>query len=116
MKNARAKRAGRVGNHQSSGPIATPAPTAQPICRAIAPASIARLRRLAERLHALGPRPLFEFLREIVAGADPMARLERYAELERGDDIRTLRAILKMLLRRYDWRCVSVEVNPNSSE
>jgi hypothetical protein len=43
---------------------------------------IARLRYLAEHLHALGPRPLYEYLREIVAGADPMARLERYCELD----------------------------------
>jgi hypothetical protein len=27
----------------------------------------------------------------------------------RGDDIHALRAILKALLRRYGWRCVSVE-------
>jgi hypothetical protein len=41
-----------------------------------------RLRRLAERMHALGPRPLLEFLREIIAGADAVERLERYAELD----------------------------------
>jgi hypothetical protein len=44
--------------------------------------NIPRLRHLAEQLHALGPRPLFEFLLEIIAGADPMTRLERYAQLD----------------------------------
>ena len=42
----------------------------------------ARLRRLAGRLHAAGPRPVLEYLREILAGADPIERLERYAELD----------------------------------
>jgi hypothetical protein len=42
----------------------------------------ARLRRLAALVHQLGPRPLFELLRELVAGADPLARVERYAELD----------------------------------
>ena len=41
-----------------------------------------RLSYLAEHLRALGPRPLFEFLREIVAGADPIPRLEKYGELD----------------------------------
>jgi hypothetical protein len=40
-----------------------------------------RLRCLAGRLHSLGPRPLFEFLREIEAGAPVIDRLERYSEL-----------------------------------
>ena len=44
-----------------------------------------RLQRLAEYLHALGPRPVFEFCREIVEahdiGADVQRRLERYARL-----------------------------------
>ena len=47
-----------------------------------APAHVARLRYPAEHLHGLGPRPLFEFLREIVDDADPMERLERYTELD----------------------------------
>jgi hypothetical protein len=41
----------------------------------------ARLRLLAERLHCLGPRPLFEFLKELFAGADITSRLEAYARL-----------------------------------
>jgi hypothetical protein len=41
----------------------------------------ARLRLLAARLHSLGERPLFEFLAEIIAAADPVARLEAYARL-----------------------------------
>jgi hypothetical protein len=41
-----------------------------------------RLRYLARRLHALGERPLFEFLKELEAGADLRARLERYARLD----------------------------------
>jgi hypothetical protein len=40
-----------------------------------------RLRYLAGRLHGLGARPLFEFLREIEAGADLHERLEQYASL-----------------------------------
>jgi hypothetical protein len=40
-----------------------------------------RLAYLAGRLHDLGPRPLFEFLREIEAGANLHERLERYASL-----------------------------------
>jgi hypothetical protein len=40
-----------------------------------------RLRQLARRLHALGPRPLYELLRELDAGADLGERLERYAGL-----------------------------------
>jgi hypothetical protein len=48
-----------------------------------APADL-RLRRLAAALHALGPRPLFEFLREVEAGADVRARLEVYARLPAG--------------------------------
>jgi hypothetical protein len=41
----------------------------------------ARLQHLAAKVHALGPRPLFEILRELEDGADLMARLERYAML-----------------------------------
>jgi hypothetical protein len=40
-----------------------------------------RLRRLAAELHSLGERALFEFLLELSHGADPWARLERYAAL-----------------------------------
>ena len=45
-----------------------------------------RLQRLAEYLHALGPRPVFEFCRELAEahdiGADVQRRLERYALLD----------------------------------
>jgi len=41
----------------------------------------ARLRYLAAQIHQLGPRPLFELLREIKAGADVLSALERYARL-----------------------------------
>jgi hypothetical protein len=49
------------------------------MCQAI-PES--RLRLLAGHLQALGPRSVLEYLREILAGADPIERLERYAELD----------------------------------
>jgi hypothetical protein len=45
-----------------------------------APADL-RLRRLAAALHELGPRPIYEFLREIEAGADVRETLEIYARL-----------------------------------
>ena len=32
----------------------------------------------------------------------------------RGDDIRRLRALLKVLLRQHGWRCISVEQEPRS--
>jgi hypothetical protein len=47
---------------------------------AYAPAE-ARFRHLAKHLHRLGPRPSYELLREIAAGADVFERLERYAAL-----------------------------------
>jgi hypothetical protein len=40
-----------------------------------------RLRRLAAALHSLGERALYEYLLEVADGADPWARLERYAEM-----------------------------------
>ena len=43
-----------------------------------------RLRRLAAALHELGRRPIYEFLREVEAGADVRARLEAYARLPAG--------------------------------
>jgi hypothetical protein len=43
-----------------------------------------RLKFLAARLHALGPKPLYYFLREIEAGAGIRAHLERYARLPAG--------------------------------
>jgi hypothetical protein len=42
----------------------------------------ARLRRLARHLHQLGERSVYEILREIIAGRDPVLRLEAYAELD----------------------------------
>ena len=45
-----------------------------------------RLQRQAERLHALGPRPIFEFCRELAEahgiGADMQRRLAKYARLD----------------------------------
>jgi hypothetical protein len=35
-------------------------------------------------LHALGPRAVFELLRELAAGADLHKRLERYGRLDAG--------------------------------
>jgi hypothetical protein len=43
--------------------------------------SKARLRYLARRLHALGPKPLFHFLDELERGADLRGSLEEYAAL-----------------------------------
>jgi hypothetical protein len=39
------------------------------------------LRYLAERLHALGPKPLFHFHDEVERGADLRGSLEDYAAL-----------------------------------
>jgi hypothetical protein len=61
---------GRLDDHFT--PRARPAPSALPP---------ERLRHLAARLHDLGPRPLYEFLREIEAGADLHERLARYSGL-----------------------------------
>ncbi len=41
----------------------------------------ARLRRLAERIHALGPWPLFCLLRELDEGGDLHRVLEGYARI-----------------------------------
>jgi hypothetical protein len=43
--------------------------------------SRARLKFLAARLHALGPKPLFHFLDELERGADLRISLERYSRL-----------------------------------
>jgi hypothetical protein len=53
------------------------------ITSATIPSSVStRLRFLAARIHALGPRPLFEFCCEIVGGSsDPLGRLEAYANI-----------------------------------
>jgi len=43
---------------------------------------IARLHYFASRIHKLGPRPLFELLRELASGADLIFVLERFARIE----------------------------------
>jgi hypothetical protein len=45
------------------------------------PPSIARLRLLAEHIHRLGPRPLYELFRELADGAEVLPRLEAYAAI-----------------------------------
>jgi hypothetical protein len=61
-----------------------------------------RLNLLAKRIHALGPRPLYELFVELDSGADFSERVERYAELAPlapfiaaldGDRLPALRAI-----------------------
>jgi hypothetical protein len=50
-----------------------------------------RLRYLAQRIHRLGERPLYELFAELAAGADFGDRLEAYAQLhDRADFIRAL--------------------------
>jgi hypothetical protein len=68
-----------------------------------------RLRQLAGRLHSLGARPLFEFLRELDGGADMWPRLERYASLNPefiraldGDRLPVLRVAGKTGTRVHD--------------
>jgi hypothetical protein len=48
------------------------------------PPDLQALRRdfVARRVHALGPRPLYELLRELASGADLLTRLEAYARLD----------------------------------
>jgi hypothetical protein len=46
------------------------------------PSTTRHLRRLASRIHQLGPRPLFELLCEIGHEADPLRRIEAYAALD----------------------------------
>jgi hypothetical protein len=41
-----------------------------------------RLRYVADRIYALGPRPLFELMCELAGGADPLQRFETYARLD----------------------------------
>jgi hypothetical protein len=41
----------------------------------------ARLRLLAERIHGLGPAPLYHLLAELAGGAEVWPRLEAYARL-----------------------------------
>lgn len=48
-----------------------------------------RIFHLSRRVHSAGPRALGEIMREILDGADPVERLERYARLDHyGDFIR----------------------------
>ena len=51
-----------------------------------------RLRYLAQEVHALGPRGLYELFSEIIAGASPTQSIERYGRLsfDYGDFIRAL--------------------------
>ena len=42
----------------------------------------AGLRRLAGRVHAPGPAPLFHLLNELVARPDPISRIEAFAALD----------------------------------
>jgi hypothetical protein len=62
--------------------------------------STSRLRLLAARLHALGPRATYELILELFEGADVLDRLEAYAAIDRdflhalgGDALPSLRAI-----------------------
>jgi hypothetical protein len=61
-----------------------------------------RLQRLAAQIHTLGPRPLFELLRELDDGAELRPTLEAYARLaplaefiaaNDGDDFKPLRVV-----------------------
>ena len=51
-----------------------------------------RLRFLAQEVHALGPRGIYELFSEIIAGASPTQSIERYGRLsfDYGDFIRAL--------------------------
>jgi len=40
-----------------------------------------RLQRLSRKIHELGEQPLYQLLREIIAGRDPGEQVERYADL-----------------------------------
>jgi hypothetical protein len=46
--------------------------------------------RTAEKLHALGPRPVIEFLLEIAAGADLWEPLEECCRLDRPVELAVL--------------------------
>ena len=46
------------------------------------PLAEARIRRLAERAHALGPAPMLHLLRDVAGGADLERTLRRYADLD----------------------------------
>jgi hypothetical protein len=77
MKNPR--RIGSAARVSKDFTHSVPTPHASP--RQLPPPPPARLRWLAAALHSLGERALYEYLLEVADGADPWARLERYAEL-----------------------------------
>jgi hypothetical protein len=78
------------------GKTMIPVPTSATLASSIA----LRIRQLAPRLHRLGPRPLYEFCCELAGGADPLARLERYAQLD-PDTVHALGAdVLPPVVRR----------------
>ena len=47
------------------------------------PVPAPRLQYLVGQIHALGPYPLSHLLAEIIGGASPLPRIERYARLSR---------------------------------
>jgi hypothetical protein len=47
------------------------------------PIPAVRLQYLVEQIHALGPYPLSHLLAELIGGASPLPRIERYARLSR---------------------------------
>ena len=47
------------------------------------PIPAVRLQYLVEQIHALGPYPLSHLLAELIGGAPPLPRIERYARLSR---------------------------------
>jgi hypothetical protein len=82
-----ARPAHRADGERASKTVSTPRgnnlePTAASGAAQTIDAGDARLRLLARRLHRLGERPVYEFIREILAGADPVERLEAYARLD----------------------------------
>jgi hypothetical protein len=50
--------------------------------KAIVPIPKSRSCLLGSRIYALGPRAVAELLYELLNGADPRARIEKYAELD----------------------------------
>ena len=66
----------------SSQPLLTPIAEA-PQVSCIDPVMIVRLEQRARKIHALGPRVLFELFAEHLAkGGDLVERIERYAALD----------------------------------
>jgi len=53
-----------------------------PTSAMLASSTAIRLRHLANHLHRLGPRPVFEIFAEALQGAPLIERLERYAQLD----------------------------------